>query len=219
MEFKHYIGLSLFKQRGLLHLAKIAWVSSLALILGIGAQWVYYQGKAQLAQILLNEAWQKTIQSSKQQSHADKVLFRPWPWADTWPTLKVSLHYSQEPIEKPESYIVLANTSGESLAFAPGLLTQNILPGDRGNSIIAAHKNTHFSSINQLKLGDLISVVRADQREYFFRINEIRIVDSEESFPVIQHWESRLTLVTCYPFSENAEYTSLRYLVHASLVL
>ena len=61
--------------------------------------------KAKVAQYLLNNAWDKTIETGDE--------YEPWPGFDGYPILKLSI-----PKFKLQQ-IVLSNTSGQSLAFGP----------------------------------------------------------------------------------------------------
>ena len=98
-------------------------------------QAVYIHTKAQLAQVLLETAWAETV-------HGDKEV-KPWPWADTWPVGRLSVP------GLGVHRIVLAGTNGSSLAFGPGHFFNSPLPGDDGNSLIAGHRDTHFSFLKQ----------------------------------------------------------------------
>jgi sortase A len=49
-----------------------------AIHLGQGA---YIYAKAQLAQVLLERAWQRAL--------AGEAAPKPWPWADTWPVARL----------------------------------------------------------------------------------------------------------------------------------
>ena len=88
--------------------------------------WIH--AKAQLAQILIESAWNKTL--------VDQHAHKPWPWADTWPVAR--MHTADE-----ELYI-LEGAQGNSLAFGPGHLQGSVLPGKKGISIIGGHRDTHF---------------------------------------------------------------------------
>jgi sortase A len=167
----------------------------------------YFQAKAQLSQKLLESAWQQRLVNYKNNGHITN--HKPWSWADTWPVLKLNF------IRISKTQLVLKDTSGESLAFGPGLMTPNLLPGQLGNSFIAAHRDTHFKDIQQLKINDEIQVMSADNVSLSFIVDKILIVDSRLENPVTETHERRLTLVTCYPFEATQANTPYRYLVSA----
>ncbi|MET1256424.1 class GN sortase [Aliikangiella maris] len=178
----------------------------------------YYRVKAELAQILLIHAWQATLANPG-------VKHKPWDWADTWPVAKMTILKKEQLSDKAsldylweKSFIVLADSSGESLAFAPGMMTPQILPGDSGHSFIAAHRDTQFSILQHLNTLDHIIVERQDGQQFNFEVDEIQIVDINKVSPVYSLDGNRLTLVTCYPFDSSDQNPQFRFLVTANLV-
>ncbi len=55
------------------------------LVVGLGylAHGFWLSLKAEVAQVLLDRAWQQTIQGTHQTP--------PWPWADTWPVARIKV--------------------------------------------------------------------------------------------------------------------------------
>jgi len=166
----------------------------------------YYHVKAEVAQVLLESAWQDNVENNP------KVPSKPWSWADTWPVLKLEANTIQL------STLVLKDASGQSLAFAPGLMTPDLLPGDIGNSFIAAHRDTHFKDLKFLKNEDEIQITNQLGEKIFFQIDQILIVDSRTEQPVTDTADRRITLVTCYPFDASEANTPFRYLVSARMI-
>ncbi len=180
----------------------------------------YHQLKGELAQLLLTNAWNDSLRTGENT--------RPWNWADTWPELKLSFKKTSQAANSispdlakgasslPE-LIVLADASGESLAFGPGLLTPGILPGEIGNSLIAAHRDTHFARLAELNINDELYIELKNRQNLRFIIDQIIIIDSEQEAPVVEQTAPRVTLITCYPFNMKISETSLRYLVSGYL--
>ncbi|TQV73183.1 class GN sortase [Aliikangiella marina] len=205
----------------------IGLLKSLALLLlivgGVGfVEPAYMSLKASLSQHLLETAWRKSVAYPQQN-------IKPWPWADTWPVFKLRLRKSSSVTEREtalsdkesqlsRSYVVLADASGESLAFAPGLVTTTVYPGDLGNSLIAAHKDTHFSFMEAMTYKDSIEVEYKDGSTYRFEIDHVEIIDSRQESPIININESRVTLVTCYPFEQTSQQTPFRMLMSGIMV-
>ncbi|MGL6161492.1 class GN sortase [Microbulbifer sp.] len=155
--------------------------------------------KAELAQVLIRDAWEERLQTG--------VEVKPWPWADTWPVAKLQLD-QQEPL------MVLAGGSGQALAFGPGMLEISGAPGDPRTTVIAAHRDTHFGDLGKLKPGAPIQLQDNRGRWHGYRVRETRVVDSgREQLPVFA--EPGLLLVTCYPFDAIDPRGPLRYLVYA----
>lgn len=156
--------------------------------------------KALVAQELLELAWAE--------SQARQSQTRPWPWADTWPVARLAMPALDE------SVIVLADTSGESLAFGPGLLAGD---GARGPVIIAGHRDTHFRRLASLKPGQELRLQGEQGRWRRYRVDGARVVDSRSALiDTEQLPEGALLLITCYPFDGIDAGGPLRYVVRAS---
>jgi sortase A len=111
--------------------------------------------------------------------------------------------------------VVLAGPSGRNLAFAPAHDPASVLPGELGNSIIAAHRDTHFRGLASLVVGDRVTVERLDGRRIVFAVNSLEIVDSRHARLLLDADAPRLTLVTCYPFDAVDPNGPWRYVVTA----
>ncbi|MCB1759558.1 MAG: class GN sortase [Gammaproteobacteria bacterium] len=160
----------------------------------------YLQAKAWLAQQLLRTAWQQT------RDGGDRIA--PWPWADTWPVAR---------LEVPRlgiDQIVLADTSGRTLAFGPGHLNGSAPLGEAGNSVLSGHRDTHFSFLRELKRDDLLHLTLPDRRRIRYRVYDLGVVDARVGVS-IQRQQRELTLTTCYPFDALLPGGSERYLVAA----
>ncbi len=165
------------------------------------AGWV--EVKAHLAQHLVRRAWRT--------AHAGGEAVRPWPWADTRPVARLTVP------ARDVDLIVLAGASGRTLAFGPGHVTGTALPGARGNSVIAGHRDTHFAFLRQLRPGDAVVVQRADGATVAYRVASTGVVDRHAGEVMSDAGDTRLTLVTCYPFDAVRAGGPLRYVVTAVL--
>lgn len=130
---------------------------------------------------------------------------KPSPWADTWPVARLrvpSLHVQQ---------YVLAGTSGQALAFGPGM--HGAFSGSAGNwTILAGHRDTHFASLQGLEAGMLLSLALADGALREYRVQPLRVADSRyERRPPPFTASSHLLLVTCHPFTNADVSGPLRY--------
>lgn len=168
-------------------------------------QGVYIHANAWLAQYLLRDAWVPTLNGEGQA--------KPWPWADTWPVGRLTVP------GKDIDLIVLAGAGGRSLAFGPGHLDGTPVPGQPGNSVISAHRDTHFRFLRHLKVNDGIHVQTADRKTHVFRVSGMGVVDAEAARLVLEGVASHLTLVTCYPFDAVVPGGALRYVVTAKYSL
>ncbi len=180
----------------------VAAVAALTLALGaaLAGDGVYLTAKARLAQVLLSHAWDATLRTGEPH--------RPWWWADTHPIAR--LRAPRLGVDR----IVLAGSSGRTLAFGPGLVPGTSLPGARGLSMISGHRDTHFSFLEYLRHGDVLDVDTANG-SYRYVVNRFMIIDMKDDPPVLDPALDRLVLVTCYPFHRWTAGGSRRYLVIA----
>ena len=170
------------KQRRIFYAALVAALIGLAHV-GHG---LFIQAKAMTAQVLLRSAWDYTL--------IDGGPHKPWSWADTWPVAEVYVP------SLGKRQIVLDGTSGQALAFGPGLMHAMARPGDDGLSIIAAHRDTHFRFLKDLSPGDLVKVTNDDGTVVSYAVTETKIVRYDDSGLYSIPGKSQLALVTCYPF-------------------
>ncbi len=169
--------------------------------LGQGA---YIPAKAWLAQELMQRAWTRAGTGN------DKPA--PWPWADTWPVARLSAKSGEVDL------IVLAGGSGRTLAFGPGHLSASSLPGERGNSVIAGHRDTHFSFLRDVEIGESLAVETIAGRKHLYKVIGIDIVDSRRGSLLLDTEQPMLSLVTCYPFESRQAGGPLRYVVTAKML-
>ncbi len=154
--------------------------------------------KASLAQHLLRNAWNA--------ARAGETNPKPWPWADMWPVARMRFE------SRGEDVIVLSDATGRSLAFGPGL-GGDVLPGEPGHSVVAGHRDTHFSILEEIRPGDRFSVELADGVRRAFKVIDVAIVDSSTTGINIAMENAILSLVTCYPFASAEQGGPLRYVV------
>lgn len=94
--------------------------------------------------------------------------------------------------------MVVEGTSRAALLAGPGHMEDTAFPGDRGNSIIAGHRDTFFRRLDEVHVGDMIMVQRSGRR-YRYSVVSKNIVDADDSQPLMNASSGRLTLITCYP--------------------
>jgi sortase A len=94
--------------------------------------------------------------------------------------------------------IVVEGTNYRALRLGPGHLQNTPAPGDLGNSVISAHRDTFFRRIYELMPGDEIQV-RRQGRAFTFLVSGKKIVGPSDVAVVKNTADTRLTLITCYP--------------------
>lgn len=165
---------------------------------GSGA-WIYL--KAQLAQVLLQQAWAGTV--------AGQQDVKPWPWADTWPMARLTVPSEQIDL------IVLNGAYGRTLAFGPGYLESSALPGSPGTTILTGHRDTHFHFLQRLKEGEEILLTTNNNQLHRYRVSSRTVVDVASASIRQDRQGRQLALVTCYPFDPISPGGPLRYVVIA----
>jgi len=164
------------------------------------SQGLYMDVKAKVAQVLISSSWNNRDE--------DRLPSKPWWWADTRPIAKLDVPRLNKTL------FVMQDDSGESLAFGPGHLTQSAKPAQDGHVIIAGHRDSHFSFLRDISIGDTILTSNYDNQHKQYRVSNIQIINSnKQQLNLIQN--DQLTLITCYPFDDFIPGGPLRMIVHA----
>lgn len=93
---------------------------------------------------------------------------------------------------------ILEGTNNRSLLLAPGHVEQTAWPGEPGNAVVAAHRDTFFRDLHELSPGDNIYVRRSGHK-YAYVVTKSTIVASNDLNVTQPTSDTRLTLITCYP--------------------
>jgi sortase A len=94
--------------------------------------------------------------------------------------------------------IVVEGASRRELSEGPGHMKQTAQPGETGNAVITAHRDTFFRHIYELNRGDQIKVRRSG-RLFTYEVTGKRIVMPEDISVIKPTNDPQLTLITCYP--------------------
>jgi sortase A len=94
--------------------------------------------------------------------------------------------------------IVVEGVHNAQLAAGPGHLPGSVLPGDEGNSVLSAHRDRHFSALDELAEGDTVITETAGGQPLVWIIRERKIVDRNARALFDTPYPS-LTLTTCWP--------------------
>lgn len=164
--------------------------------------WIH--AKALLAQHLIERSWSA--------ARLDGTARRPWPGADLRPVARLSV-----PSRGIELFVLDA-ASARALAFGPAHVGGTAAPATWGNTVIVAHRDTHFAFLRHLAVDDEIDVEGARGAAARYRVREVAVVDRGESRLLDAADAAQLTLITCYPFDALLPGTRLRYVVIADRV-
>ncbi len=94
--------------------------------------------------------------------------------------------------------IVVDGVTRRELAVGPGHMPSTPMPGELGNSVISAHRDTFFRKIGDLRQGDNV-IVRRNGAIYHFAVKGKKIVDPNDLSVIRATPDAELTLITCYP--------------------
>jgi sortase A len=94
--------------------------------------------------------------------------------------------------------VVVEGTGRKQLLLGPGHMESTPAPGENGNSVISAHRDTFFRHVYELQKGDEVLVQR-NGKTFKYVVLSKRIVQPTDYSVVDPSKDSRLTLITCYP--------------------
>lgn len=181
----------------------VSWLAGLLSVAGVlqFGQGAWIHAKACVAQLLIERAWERTL--------AGEAAAKPWPWADTWPVARL------EAPTQGVTLLVLAGSSGRTIAFGPGHQDGTPVPGAPGNSVIGGHRDTHLGFLRHLRKGDMLRIQRADGARVDYRVAMTDVLDKRDTWVMRNTAATRLTLVTCWPFDALRAGGRERYVVIA----
>jgi LPXTG-site transpeptidase (sortase) family protein len=94
--------------------------------------------------------------------------------------------------------IVVEGVSRKMLSEGPGHIKGTAAPGEPGNAVISAHRDTFFRHIYELNKGDEILVKRGG-KIFHYQVTGKKIVMPDDVAVLKQTTDPQLTLITCYP--------------------
>ncbi len=97
------------------------------------------------------------------------------------------------------SAVVFEGTSDGTLARGVGHLKGSAGPGERGNLVLAGHRDTFFRELRNIRQGDEVRVKGPDG-EFEYQVESTAIVEPDQTEVLKPGDGVTLTLITCYPF-------------------
>ena len=95
--------------------------------------------------------------------------------------------------------MVVEGTTAAALRRAAGHIAGTGMPGVPGNVAIAAHRDTFFRPLKNIREDDIITLTTSGA-EYNYRVVSTKVVDPGDVSVLNPGDDEILTLVTCYPF-------------------
>ena len=114
------------------------------------------------------------------------------------------------------SAIVRAGSDARTLRLAIGHIGGTALPGERGNVGLAAHRDTFFRRLGDIRVDDQVRFVTPDGT-FTYRVEGTRVVEPADVWVLDPTKDPALTLITCYPFRYIGS-APQRFIVRAQLV-
>ena len=111
---------------------------------------------------------------------------------------------------------IIEGTAENDLRKGVGHYIHSVLPGEADNCVLSGHRDTVFTRLGKLKIGDRLTV-RTSAGAFTYKIRRIRIVDKDDRTVIVPTDHGVLTVSTCYPFHFIGS-APRRYILSADLV-
>jgi sortase A len=98
-----------------------------------------------------------------------------------------------------EKLPIIEGTDDADLKKGVGHFIQSVLPGAQDNCVLSGHRDTVFSKLSQLKIGDVF-ITQTAAGTFTYAIRRIRIVGKNDRTVIVPTDHAVLTVTTCYPF-------------------
>lgn len=97
------------------------------------------------------------------------------------------------------SSIVLEGVGSKTLRRGVGRIPGTALPENGGNVGLAAHRDSFFRGLKDIRKNDIITL-KTLENTYYYRVGWTQVVLPEDTHVLEDSGAPELTLVTCYPF-------------------
>jgi sortase A len=115
-----------------------------------------------------------------------------------------------------QTFPIFEGTGDDELKRGVGHFSQSVLPGIQDNCVLSGHRDTVFTGLGKLKVGDRL-VAETQAGSFTYEISRIRIVDKDDKTVIVPADHAVLTVTTCYPFNYVGSAPD-RYILVADLV-
>jgi LPXTG-site transpeptidase (sortase) family protein len=88
------------------------------------------------------------------------------------------------------------------------------MPGEAGNVELAAHRDTFFRGLRNIKKGDLVTLSTVSGPSYEYRVDSLAVVSPGSTDVLASFPGPGVNLITCYPFTYVGAAPE-RFVVHA----
>jgi LPXTG-site transpeptidase (sortase) family protein len=112
--------------------------------------------------------------------------------------------------------VVQEGVEDRTLSWAAGHVTGTALPGQHGNVVVAAHRDTLFRRLEGVRAGDALRFV-TPEGNYEYAVTSTEVVAPTRTDVLHPRAPREATLVTCYPFGFVGP-APMRFVVRAASV-
>ncbi|MBI3430412.1 MAG: class D sortase [Actinobacteria bacterium] len=193
----------------------IAAASTLLILIGFGGVAVagiqIYQSNAEIARQVLPAfaPLVKNVTPITPSTTSGVISYNPYP--------KVGDVIGKISIPALKTILPLIEGTGDAeLKRGVGHFIGSVLPGVNDNSVLSGHRDSVFSKLGKLVLGDIV-IVRTKAGEFTYQVFNFRIVEADDRTVIVPTPTAILTLTTCYPFRFIGN-APKRYIVSAKLI-
>ncbi|MBW6469287.1 MAG: class D sortase [Coriobacteriia bacterium] len=99
-----------------------------------------------------------------------------------------------------QSFPIIEGTGDDELKRGVGHFRQSVLPGIEDNCVLSGHRDTVFTRLGELEIGDQL-IAETVAGRFTYEIVSIRIVDKDDKTVIVPADHAVLTVSTCYPFN------------------
>ena len=97
------------------------------------------------------------------------------------------------------SAVFVQGDSPRILRHAVGHVSDTALPGEEGNVVLTAHRDSFFRPLRNIRQGDAITIETL-AGEFDYQVDWTQVVSPSDVQVLEPSGENTLTLVTCFPF-------------------
>jgi LPXTG-site transpeptidase (sortase) family protein len=95
--------------------------------------------------------------------------------------------------------VFVQGDSPRILRHAVGHISETALPGEPGNVVLTAHRDSFFRPLRNIRQGDTIEI-QTPESEFAYQVDWTEVVSPSDVEVLQPSTENTLTLVTCFPF-------------------
>jgi sortase A len=172
----------------------LVWSSAASVAIGLAcvAWFVYYQVDAAVYEQRQAALLEDAVSNESPAPVTEARMARPAP-ADLEALGRIEI------ARLGVSGVIRDGVDEETLRRAVGRVPKTARPGEKGNVVLAAHRQQHFRGLRHVTQGDRI-LVTTPRGRFEYEVERAWVVDPDEVSVMDATPGRQITLLTCYPF-------------------